>query len=78
VARLELWDMSKLRRETMVGEVPEVSRPELWDMFELERESTVGEVPEVPRLERTMLSKDATVVELEAMVSQMQLRPGVP
>jgi hypothetical protein len=47
-------------------------------MFELERDSTVGEVPEVPRLERTMLSKDATVVELEAMMSQVQLRPRVP
>jgi hypothetical protein len=40
--------------------------------------TTVVEVPEVPRLERTMLSKDATVVELEAVVAQVQLRPGVP
>jgi hypothetical protein len=37
----------------------------------------VAEVPEVTRLERMMLSKDATVVELEAMVSQVQLRAGM-
>jgi hypothetical protein len=35
-------------------------------------------VSEVQRLERTMLSKGATVVELEAMVSQVQLRAGMP
>jgi hypothetical protein len=34
-------------------------------------------MPEVTRLERTMLSKDATVVGLEAMLSQVQLRPSV-
>jgi hypothetical protein len=37
----------------------------------------VAEVPEVPRLEGTMLSNEATVVELEAMLSQVQLRHGV-
>jgi hypothetical protein len=38
----------------------------------------VVEVPEVPRLERPRLSNEATVVELEALVSQVQLRPDVP
>jgi hypothetical protein len=47
-------------------------------MSELGSETTVGEVPEVPRIERTMLSKDATLVELEAMVAQVQLRASVP
>ena len=46
-------------------------------MSELGCKTTLAEVPEVPRLERTMLSKDATVVELEAMVSQVQLRRRV-
>ena len=45
---------------------------------ELEHQTALAEVPEVPRLERTMLSKDATVVELEAMVAQVQLRAGMP
>jgi hypothetical protein len=53
----------------------EVSRLEPWDMSELECGTTVGEVPEVPRLERTMLSKDATL--MEAMLSQVQLRSGM-
>ena len=58
--------------------MPEVSRLEVWDMSELGCKTTVAEVPEVPRLERAMLSKDATVVELETMVSQVQLPPSVP
>jgi hypothetical protein len=45
---------------------------------ELEHQTTLAEVPEMTRLERTMLSKDATVVELEAMVAQVQLRASVP
>ena len=45
---------------------------------ELEHQTALAEVPEVTRLERTMLSKGATVVELEAMVAQVQLRASVP
>jgi hypothetical protein len=45
---------------------------------ELEHETTLAEVPEVPRLERTILSKEAPVVELEAIVSQLQLRASMP
>jgi hypothetical protein len=41
---------------------------------ELEHQAALAEVP---RLERRTLSKDATVVELEAMLSQVQLRPRV-
>ena len=47
-------------------------------MSELGRKTTVAEVPEVPRLERTILSKEAPVVELEAMVAQVQLRASMP
>ena len=41
---------------------------------ELEHQAALAEVL---RLERRTLSKDATVVELEAMLSQVQLRPRV-
>jgi hypothetical protein len=46
-------------------------------MSELGCKTTLAEVPEVPRLERTVHSKDTTVVELEAMVSQVQVRRRV-
>ena len=49
----------------------EVPLLEPWDMSELECETTVAEVTEVPRLERPRPSKEATVVELEAMVSKV-------
>jgi hypothetical protein len=61
--------IAELEHQPALAEVPEVSRLEPWEM---------SEVPEVPRLERTILSKDATVVELEPVMSQVQLRRGVP
>jgi hypothetical protein len=70
--------VAELEHETAPAEVTEVSRLEVWDMSELECETTVAEVTEVPRLERPRLSNEATVVELEPRVSQVQLRPGVP
>jgi hypothetical protein len=70
--------LAELEHQPALAEVPEVSRLEPWDMSELGRETTVAEMTEMPRLERTMLSKDATVVELEPGVSQVQFRPGVP
>jgi hypothetical protein len=70
--------MAEPEHEVALAEVPEVSRLEVWDTSELECETTVAEVAEVPRLERARLSKDATVVELEAMVSKVQLRPSIP
>ena len=75
VSRLEPGGMLNPECEITVAELP---RLELWGMSELERETTAVEVSEVPRLEPTMLSKHATVVELEAMVSQVQLRPSLP
>jgi hypothetical protein len=68
----------ELEHETALAEVTEVSRLEVWDMSGLECETTVAEVPEVPRLEGPRLSQEAPVVELEAMVSQVQLRASVP
>jgi hypothetical protein len=44
----------------------------------LEHQTALAEVPEVTRLERPRLSKEATVVELEPVVSQVHLRPSVP
>ena len=70
--------IAELEHQTALAEVPEISRLEPWDVSELGRKTTVAEVPEVARLERTMLSKDATVVDLEAMLSQVQLRAGMP
>jgi hypothetical protein len=70
--------VAELEHETALAEVPEVPRLEVWDMSELERATTVAEMPEVPRLERTILSKEAPVVELEAIVSQLQLRASMP
>jgi hypothetical protein len=70
--------VAELEHQTALAEVPEVPRLEAWGMSELECETTVVEVPEVPRHERAMLSEDATVVELEARVSHVQLRPSVP
>jgi hypothetical protein len=69
--------IAELEHQTALAEVPEVSRLEPWDVSELGRKTTVAEVPQVTRLERTMPSEDATVVELEAMVSQVQLRRRV-
>jgi hypothetical protein len=45
---------------------------------ELEHQTALAEVPEVPRLERPRLPNEAPVVELAAVVSHVQLRPGVP
>jgi hypothetical protein len=45
---------------------------------ELQHETALAEVPEVPRLERTILSKEAPVVELEAIMAQVQLRASMP
>ena len=70
--------VAELEHQTALAEVPEVPRLEVWGMSELECETTVVEAPEVPRHERAMLSEDATVVELEARVSHVQLRPSVP
>jgi hypothetical protein len=44
---------------------------------ELEHQTALAEVPEVPRLERPRLPNEAAVVELEAVVSHVQLRAGV-
>jgi hypothetical protein len=71
-------NVAELEHETALADVPEVSRLEPWDMFELECETTVVEVPEVTRLERPRLPKGATMVELESLVSQVQLRGSVP
>jgi hypothetical protein len=70
--------VAELEHQTALGEVPEVSRLEPWGMPELECRATVAKVPEVPRLERPRLPNEATVVELDAMVSQVQLRHSVP
>ena len=58
--------VAELQHETALAEVTKVSRLEVWGMSE------------VPRLERPRLPKDPTVVDLEAMVSQLQLRASVP
>jgi hypothetical protein len=84
VMTLEMRHMTKPEREVAVAELEhetalaEVTRFEGSDMSEPECKTTVAEVPEVPRLERTMLSEDATAVELGTVMSQMQFRPGVP
>lgn len=87
VMMLKMWHMAEpehevavaeLEHETALAEVTEVSRLEVWDMSELECEATMAEVPEMPRLERPRPSKEATVVELAAMVSQVELRASVP
>jgi hypothetical protein len=70
--------IAELEHETALAEVPEGPRLEVWDMSEFECKTTAAEVPEGPRLERPRLFKEATVVELEAMVSQVQFRPSVP
>jgi hypothetical protein len=70
--------VGELQHETSLAEVAEVSRLEPWNMSEPECRTTVVEVPEGPRLKRPRLSKEAAVVELEAMVSQVQLRASVP
>jgi hypothetical protein len=70
--------VAELEHQSPLPEVPEVPRLEVWGMPELECETGVIEVPELPRLEGTGLSQEATVVELRAMVSQVQLRAGVP
>ena len=70
--------VAELEDETALAEVTEVSRLEVSDMSELEYETTVAEVPEVPRLEGPRPSQEAPLVELEATVSQVQLRAGVP
>jgi hypothetical protein len=70
--------VAELEHQPALAEMAEVSRLEPWEMSELGRETTVAEVPEVTRFERTMLSADATVVELEAVVAQVQLRASVP
>jgi hypothetical protein len=41
-------------------------------------QTPVAEVTEARRLERPRLPKEAAVVELEARVSQVQLRASVP
>jgi hypothetical protein len=69
--------IAELEHQTALAEVPEVSRLEPWDVSELGRKTTVAEVPEVTRLERPRLPNEAAVVELEAMMSQVQLRPRV-
>ena len=71
-------NVAELEHETALADVPEVSRLEPWDMSELECETTVVEVPEVTQLERPSLPKGATMVELESLVSQIQLRGSVP
>jgi hypothetical protein len=71
-------NVAELEHETALADVPEVSRLEPWDMSELECETTVVEVPEVTQLERPSLPKGATMVELESLVSQVQLRASMP
>jgi hypothetical protein len=70
--------IAELKHQTALAEVPEMSQLEPWDVSEPGRKTTVAEVPEVTRLERTMFSEDATVVELEGMLSQVQPRAGMP
>jgi len=70
--------VAELEHQTALAEVAEVSRLEPWDMSELGRETTMAEVPEEPRLERPRLPNEATVVELQPVVSQVQLRHRVP
>jgi hypothetical protein len=80
---LETWHMAELEPQIAVAElehattpaeVTEVPRFEAWGMSELECGTAVAEVA---RLESPRLSKDTPAVELEALVSQVQLRPGV-
>jgi hypothetical protein len=70
--------VAELQHQPRVPEVPEVPRFEVRGMSKPECETSVAQVPEVPRLERPRLSNEATVMELEARVSQVQLRHGVP
>jgi hypothetical protein len=70
--------VAELEHETALAELTEVSRLEMWDMSELEYEILTAKVTKVPRLERPRPSKEATVVELEAVVPQVQLRACVP
>jgi hypothetical protein len=87
VTMLEMWKMTEAEHEIAVAElqhqprVPEVSevpRLEVSGMSEPQCEGTVVEPPEMPRLERPRSSNEAIVVELEAVVAQVQLRHGVP
>jgi hypothetical protein len=80
---LEMRHMTEPEHEVAVAELEhetaaEVPRLEVRDMPELRGKTTVVEVPEVTRLERPRRSKEATVVELEAMVSRVQLRASGP
>jgi hypothetical protein len=83
VTVLEMRHMTKPEHEIAVPELEhetaaEVPRLGVQGMPELKGKTTVVEVPEVTRLERPRLSKEATVVELEAMVSRVQLRASGP
>ena len=71
VMMVPLAEVTMLETRHMIEPEHEVA------IAELEHQTALAEVPEVPRLERTMLSKHATMVELEAMVSQVELRPRV-
>jgi hypothetical protein len=70
--------IAELEHQTALAEVPEVSRLEMRDMSKLGCKATVAEVPEVTRVESPRLSEEATVLGLEAMVSQVQLRASMP
>jgi hypothetical protein len=58
--------VAELEHQTALAEMTEVPRPEVWS------------TSEVPRSERPRLCKKTIVVELEALVSQVQIRPSVP
>jgi len=82
---LEMPHVPEPEHDVAVGKLqhqpglPEVSRLKPWRMPELEPKTTALGVPEVPRLERPRLANEApAVVQLEALVSQVQLRRGVP
>jgi hypothetical protein len=70
--------VAELQHQARVPELPEVPRLKLRGMSKPECKTSVAEVPEVPRLERPRLSNEATVVEFEARVVQVQLRASVP
>lgn len=64
--------------DAALAELTEVPRPGVWKAFELERETAVAKVLEAPQYERSRLLKKAAAAKLEAIVSQVQLRGGVP
>ena len=86
---LEVRDMAEPECETsvvaeptLVAEATEMPRLEVWDMSELEYEAFVitefeHEAPVAKVTEVSRLAEEATVVELEAMVPQVQLRARV-